>query len=165
MASQSVTRGSDHPQNRTYFLKEVQLVVRDAPMVPAEIAPFVGISYHSSVEVFECFRDLYSLPVECFIALHLNGKNMVTAMTTVSVGSLTRSLVHPREVFRPAIMNGAAGLIFLHNHPSGDPAPSPEDAQITRRLAETGKVIGIRVLDHIVIGDARYFSFADEGML
>ncbi len=86
-------------------------------------------------------------------------------MTTCSSGSMTSSLVHPRDVFRPAIANRTAGLIFIHNPPSGDPAPSDEDLQMTRRLCEVGKVVGIRCLDHIVIGSGRYFSFADEGVI
>ena len=83
----------------------------------------------------------------------------------VSEGSLTRSLVHPREVFRPAIKEAAAGILFVHNHPSGEPEPSREDIQITQRLVEGGRLLGIRVLDHVIIGSCRYFSFADEGML
>jgi len=83
----------------------------------------------------------------------------------VSIGSLGSSLVDPREVFRSAILNGAAGVIFAHNHPSGDPAPSKGDLDITRRLCEVGKLIGIRCLDHIVVGQGRYFSFADQGLI
>lgn len=105
------------------------------------------------------------MPVETFLALHLDGKNRIVGMTTCSIGSMTSSLVHPRDVFRPAIANLTAGLIFIHNHPSGDPEPSQEDIQITQRLSEVGKLIGIRCLDHIVIGQGCYFSFADHGLL
>ena len=105
------------------------------------------------------------MPAEVFLVLHLDSKNRMVGMTTCSIGSMTASLVHPREVFRPAIANLTAGLIFVHNHPSGDPGPSQEDIQITRRLCEVGTLIGIRCLDHIVIGNGTYFSFADEGML
>jgi DNA repair protein RadC len=73
--------------------------------------------------------------------------------------------VHPREVFALAVRESAAAVIFLHNHPSGDPTPSPEDRQLTDRLATAGKLLGIRVLDHVIIGDGRYVSFADEGWL
>ncbi len=83
----------------------------------------------------------------------------------VSEGSLTSSIVHPREVFRPAIQQAAARVLFVHNHPSGDPAPSQEDIQITRRLVQTGEIVGIRALDHVVIGAHKYFSFADQGLL
>ncbi len=86
-------------------------------------------------------------------------------MTTCSIGSMTASLAHPRDIFRPAIANLTAGLIFVHNHPSGDPEPSQADLDITRRLSEVGRVVGIKVLDHVVIGSDRYFSFADEGLI
>ena len=103
--------------------------------------------------------------MESFIALHLDGKNRIVGMTTCSIGSMTASLAHPRDIFRPAIANLTAGLIFIHNHPSGDPDPSREDVEITKRLAEVGRIVGIKVLDHIVIGQGRYFSFADSGLL
>ncbi len=105
------------------------------------------------------------MPVETFLVLHLDGKNRMVGMTTCSIGCMTSSLVHPRDVFRAAIANMTAGLIFIHNHPSGDPAPSEEDIQITKRLCEVGKVVGIRGLDHIIIGKDRYFSFADQGLI
>lgn len=78
---------------------------------------------------------------------------------------MTRAIAHPREVFRPAVIHGAAAVIFVHNHPSGEPEPSMEDRQMTERLVEAGKILGIQVLDHVVIGRWRYFSFADEGRL
>jgi DNA repair protein RadC len=123
-------------------------------------------SFRSSDEVFAYFRPaVEELHKECFWAILLNGKNRIVRILRVSEGCLTRSIVHPREVFRPAIQEAAAGILFVHNHPSGAPEPSQEDIQITRRLVETGKVVGIRVLDHVIIGGYRYFSFADEGML
>jgi DNA repair protein RadC len=79
-------------------------------------------------------------------------------LETVSVGGLASSLVHPREVFKPAIKRSAASVILIHNHPSGDPTPSAEDVNITKRLIESGKLLGIEVLDHIIIGDGRYVS-------
>ena len=153
------------PEINHYTIKEFQLIVRDAPAIPAEIQPFVGIQYRSSLDVYRAFSQLSSMPAETFLVLHLDGKNRMVGMTTTSIGSMTASLVHPREVFRPAIANLTAGLIFLHNHPSGDPGPSTEDIQITKRLCEAGKLIGINCLDHIIVGNGRYFSFADEGML
>jgi DNA repair protein RadC len=160
MASQSLPPPTHH-----YTIKEFQLIVRDAPAIPAEIQPFVGIQYRSSLDVYRAFSELSSMPAETFLVLHLDGKNRMVGMTTCSIGSMTASLVHPREVFRPAIANLTAGLIFVHNHPSGDPAPSQEDIQVTKRLCEVGKLIGIRCLDHVVVGQGRYFSFADEGMI
>ena len=150
---------------QTYSVKEIQLLVKDAPVVPAEIQPFVGIQFRRSSDIFRAFKELASMPVESFLVVHLDGKNRMVGMTTCSMGSMTSSLVHPRDIFRPAIANMTAGLIFIHNHPSGDPEPSKEDLDITRRLCEVGKLVGIKCLDHIVIGSGRYFSFADKGLI
>jgi DNA repair protein RadC len=103
---------------------------------------------------------------EHFVVIMLNQKNKVIGMNTVSVGSLTASVVHPREVWKPAILSNAAAIILAHNHPSGDCQPSKEDRALTARLVEAGKLLGISILDHIVIGgEGKYFSFADEGLL
>ena len=163
MATQSLPQFADSPH--TYSIKEFQLLVRDNPAVPAEILPFVGAPFSSSRDVYQRFQGLAQLPVESFVALHLDGKNRIVGMTTCSIGSMTASLAHPRDIFRPAIANLTAGLIFIHNHPSGDPEPSREDMEITRRLAEVGRVVGIKVLDHLIIGHGRFFSFADSGLL
>jgi DNA repair protein RadC len=101
---------------------------------------------------------------ERFVVLLLNAKNAVMETHTVSIGTLTSSLVHPREVFKPAVQASAAGLILAHNHPSGKSAPSREDRDVTRRIARAGKTMGIEVLDHLVIGDA-YFSFKEHGLI
>jgi DNA repair protein RadC len=94
----------------------------------------------------------------------LDGKSRILRVVRVSEGPLTSSLVYPCEVYRPAIREAAAGVLFVHNHLSGDPAPSQEDIQITRRLIEAGKIVGIRALDHVTIGAHRYFSFVDQGL-
>src|SRR5215510_6479824 len=104
---------------------------------------------------------------EHFVVLMLDQKNKVIGIHTVSIGSLTASIVHPREVFKPAILSNAAAIILAHNHPSGQPQPSQEDRVLTVRLVAAGKLLGISVLDHVIIGDgtSAYFSFADEGLL
>ena len=104
---------------------------------------------------------------EHFIVLLVNRKNEVIGINTVSVGSLIGSVVSPREVFKPAILSNAAAIICAHNHPSGDPKPSPEDHALTERLYHAGKLLDIQVLDHIIIGDGAeaYYSFADNGRL
>ncbi len=102
---------------------------------------------------------------ETFVAILLDAKNKPIKDVLISQGSLTQSLVHPREAFSPALRESAAAVIFGHNHPSGDPAPSPEDVSITRRLAEAGRLLGIDVLDHIIVGANSYVSMADEGVL
>jgi len=118
-------------------------------------------------------RDLYNTvrdacdqaDRECFFAIMLDQRHKILSIELVSMGSLTASLVHPREVFRPAIREGAAAIAFAHNHPSGDPTPSPEDMSLTKRLRDAGDILGIRVVDHVVIGDGRYVSFSDEGLM
>ena len=105
------------------------------------------------------------LKKEVFRLLMLDGKNRVFSDYVVSEGCLTSSIVHPREVYIQAIKNSAASVIFLHNHPSGDPSPSPEDVEITKRLVAAGELLGIKVLDHIIMGDGGYLSFADKGLL
>src|SRR5215469_14826884 len=102
---------------------------------------------------------------EHFVILLLGQKNQVIGIHTVSIGSLTASVVHPRETFKAAILANAAAIICGHQHLSGDPQPSREDRAITQRLVESGKLLGINVLDHVIVGDGRYFSFADEGLL
>ena len=101
---------------------------------------------------------------ENFVVVLLNTKNEVLGFPTVSVGTLSASLVHPREVFKPAIRASAAGVILAHNHPSGRVGPSREDREVTRRLKEASEIIGIEVLDHVILGD-RYFSMKEHGIL
>lgn len=125
-----------------------------------------GQPLHSAAEVFHHFRDsLGREKRELFYVVLLNNKNRKMREVKISEGSLTASLVHPREVYNPVIRESAAGVIFVHNHPSGDPAPSPEDIDITKRLKDVGEVMGVRVLDHVVIGHERYFSFNEKGLL
>ncbi|ETW92387.1 MAG: DNA repair protein RadC [Candidatus Entotheonella factor] len=102
---------------------------------------------------------------EHFVVLLLDRKHQMIGINTVSIGSLTASVVHPREVWKPAILSNAAAIICGHNHLSGDPEPSSEDRAITKRLVDSGKMLGINVLDHVIVGDERHFSFADEGLI
>ena len=110
-------------------------------------------------------QDMIDLKKEMFLCLLLDTKNRVIKKDEVSVGTLTASLVHPRETFKAAIRESAAAVIFIHNHPSGDTKPSQEDILLTRRLVQAGEVLGIQVLDHIIIGDGSHFSFRDNGMI
>ena len=120
--------------------------------------------YTSASQVFDTFSFLRYETKEYFIALHLDGKNRVVCIDMVSTGSLNQSIVHPRELFKTALLSSAAAVILLHNHPTGDPTPSTEDLTITRRLIDAGDMIGIKVLDHIVIGDS-YYSFSERGVI
>ena len=102
---------------------------------------------------------------EHFLALYLNARNVIIHEETVSIGSLNASIVHPREVFRPAITRSAAAVILVHNHPSGDVTPSQEDLNLTSRLVEAGLLLGIEVLDHLIIAENRYLSFRSESYI
>jgi DNA repair protein RadC len=125
-----------------------------------------GKVFSASKDVFVHFHQrLWDRKKECFFILLLDSKNRAIKEERVSEGTLTSSLVHPREAFTPAVRDSAASLILVHNHPSGDPTPSREDEEITRRLVEGGRLLGIGVLDHIIIGQGGYYSFADEGRL
>lgn len=118
----------------------------------------------SSGEVDALLREeMLSSDRERFLALLLNGKNKLLGIEEVSKGSLGASIVHPRELFKAAILANAAAIICAHNHPSGDPTPSAEDRRITERLRRAAEVLGIPILDHVVIGDPSFYSFADNG--
>ena len=95
----------------------------------------------------------------------LDSKNRLIKEVQISEGSLSASIVHPREVFAPVLRESAAAVLFIHNHPSGDPTPSREDIEITKRLKEVGDLMGVRVLDHIIIGNGDFVSLADRGLL
>jgi DNA repair protein RadC len=125
-----------------------------------------GTKITSSRDLFSHYHPtLRDLRHEIFKVVLLDAKHAILRDATVSEGSLTLSIAHPREVFTLAVRESAAAVIFLHNHPSGDPTPSQEDRVLTARLVSAGEVLGIRVLDHLVIGDGRYISFADQGWL
>lgn len=116
-----------------------------------------------AIELFKKF--LYESDREQFIVCCMDTKNQPTSINVVSVGTLNSSLVHPREVFKSAILGNSSSIIVAHNHPSGDPSPSKEDIYITERLKEAGKIVGINILDHIIIGDNRYISFKEKGVI
>jgi DNA repair protein RadC len=124
----------------------------------------VGESFRGSGDVYAHFREHLAAKVtEQFYAVLLDNKHRKLREVVVSQGSLTASIVHPRDVFVPVVKYSAAALIFVHNHPSGDPTPSKEDIEITRRLREVGDIVGVRVLDHVIVGKGRYVSFVDDG--
>lgn len=102
---------------------------------------------------------------ENFIVLYLDARNRLVYKETVSIGTLNANLIHPREVFEPAVRNLAAQIIVVHNHPSGDPEPSEDDLVITKKITEAGRILGIEIMDHIVVAKTSYFSFKKEGKL
>lgn len=109
--------------------------------------------------------DLNHEPQEIVCEIMLNTKNHIVGVMEVTRGTLDSSLVHPREVFRGAILHNAASIILCHNHPSGDSAPSREDMKVTERIKQAGKVLGIDLLDHVIIGNGEYTSIREEGLL
>lgn len=116
----------------------------------------------SASDVFERYRyRLADSPVEVFLAVHLDVKNRVVRDVRVSVGILNGSLIHPREVFAAAVSERAAAIVLVHNHPSGDPSPSPEDREVTERLRSAGGIVGIPVMDHVIIGNSAFYSFRE----
>ncbi|PWI59008.1 RadC family protein [Sulfoacidibacillus thermotolerans] len=108
-------------------------------------------------------EKLRFLRKEHFVTIHLDTKHQILGEEVVSIGSLNASIVHPREIFKTAVKRSAAAIICAHNHPSGDPTPSQEDIEVTRRLAAAGAILGVEVLDHIVIGDKRFISLRERG--
>lgn len=130
-------------------------------------APLVsGVSVRASEDLFRHYYPrMRDLRREVFKIVLLDAKHALIRDATVSEGSLTMSIVHPREVFNLAVRESAAAVVFVHNHPSGDPTPSDEDRVLTDRLVAAGELLGIQVLDHLIIGDGRYTSFADRGWL
>lgn len=150
---------------RTIRLKQIRAVYETLTIkeeLNHYLRPFTR--YTSPEQVFDTFSFLRRETKEYFFAIHLDGKNRICCVDEVSVGSLNQSVVHPREVFKTALLSSAAALILVHNHPTGDPSPSREDIEITRRLKEAGEIIGVKLLDHIIIGDS-YLSFVSQGLL
>ena len=121
--------------------------------------------YLKSEDVWEELKDLRDHKKEHFVILYLDSRNQEIKREIISVGSLNANLVHPREVFEPAVRNLAAQIILAHNHPSGDPEPSEDDLEINRRLVEAGKILGIEVVDHIIIARDGFFGFKDKGLI
>jgi len=115
--------------------------------------------------IYDHCRDIRSSNREHFVAFYLNSRHQILRREVVSIGSLNASIVHPREVFRPAIVLCAAALVLAHNHPSGDTAPSEEDLAITRRLKEAGRLLGIELVDHVIVAESGYTSMRERKLL
>lgn len=125
-----------------------------------------GERFTSAHAVFEHYHErLRDRRKEHFLALLLDNKHRIIREVQISEGSLTASIVHPREVFVPVVRESAAAVLFIHNHPSGDPTPSREDLDLTARLHQAGELMGVRVLDHIIIGSGTFVSLAERGLL
>ena len=121
---------------------------------------------HNPDDVVAILRDeLLQADREKLICLMLNTKNVVIGMDIVSVGSLSASIGHPREIFKAAILKNAAAIILAHNHPSGDPSPSQDDIRLTERISQAGEILGIKLLDHVILGELGSYSFGSAGRL
>ena len=142
------------PRYDIRLVRDGRLALEETPVIrhPEDALPLLA-------------AELSELAYERFIALALSTKNHVVAVLPVSSGSLNASIVHPRDLFQRAILSNCASVILAHNHPSGDPAPSPEDIHLTQKLVEAGNLLDIPILDHIILGYGRYASFKEKGLL
>ena len=137
-------------------------------MVKESSATYQAEPMRSPAEAYRLINQIFeldSMPNEYFVMVCLDTKNKLAGAHVISAGSLNSSIVHPREVFKAEMLNNAAAIILAHNHPSGDPEPSCEDIETTQRLVNAGNILGIKVLDHMVIGDGRYISFKEQGLI
>ena len=141
---------------KIYKLEIKRMMIRETEKVNANSPQAIAREFK---------KDFDSLDREHFKIIHLNTKNDITGIETISIGSLNSSIVHPREVFKSAIIQSSASIICLHNHPSGDTKPSNADIEVTQRLIKAGDILGIKVLDHLIIGEDKYLSMKEEGIL
>lgn len=147
-----------NPKSRYGVPRYRVMLVREGRAIPA--AETIQTSEGAAL----LFRPLFAgLDREQFLICGLDAKHGLIGINVVSIGSLTLAIVHPREVFKPLILMNAGAWLCAHNHPSGDTTPSPEDRVLTKRLREAGDLFGIPLLDHLVLAEERYFSFADQG--
>ena len=145
---------------------QIKAVMELSKRVSATLRNNDRVTIKSPMEVSVLLmEEMRHLRKEVFKIILLNTKNHIIKYLNISVGSLNASIVHPREVFSEAVKVGCSGMLLVHNHPSGDPEPSREDIETTHRLINAGNILGIRVLDHIVIGDGRYISLKEQGMM
>lgn len=141
------------------------LCLRDGRCAYAPRTRWVTLSAPPDVAAFACRHYPPDLDREAFSVILVGARNQLLRLLVVSVGTLTASLVHPREVFKPAIAHGAASLILVHNHPSGDPEPSDDDLALTKRLAKAGQLLGIDILDHVILAGKQFLSLKTRGAL
>ena len=116
-------------------------------------------------DVIKVVGDIRHKKKEHFVALYLDARNQLITTETISIGTLNASIVHPRDVFAPALKHNAASIIIVHNHPSGDPEPSHDDELVTKRIIEAGKILGIEMADHIIVSSSKYVSFKEKGQI
>ncbi len=149
--------------NRTICFKVIRAVYEKLT-IQEGTAEYVTNTISDARAVYALFSFLQQETKENFIVVHLDVKNRILCIDRVSTGTMTGSLVHPREVFKTALLSSAASVLLVHNHPSGDPTPSRDDIAITEKLKGAGELMGIAVLDHVIIGDG-YVSLKEKGYL
>jgi DNA repair protein RadC len=158
-SSETVSKSrQSNPKNPYAVPRYRVMLVRDGRAIPAR-EPF-----RDSAGAFALLRPLFTdLDREHFVICGLDAKHAIIGVNVVSTGTLTHTIVHPREIFKPLILMNAAACLCAHNHPSGDPTPSQEDVLLTNRVRSAATLLGITLLDHLVLGEERYYSFADQG--
>ena len=144
-------------------------------IVKCELVKEKSLNYQTENSCIKSPQDVYKVSTdvlklqnaseEYFYIAMLDTKNKINGIAQISHGSLNSTIVHPREVFKLAVLANASGIVFIHNHPSGDPTPSREDIETTSRLIQSGDILGIKVLDHIIVGDGRYASLKEQGLI
>lgn len=176
LTDQLIEQGLNNVSGMSEFELSVLLGLNESQsfhlMSVFELAKRMGFIRNSSEETIirtpsdasKLTMDMQNLEKEHFVVLYLDTKNKVIGKETISIGSLDSAIVHPREVYKQAIRRGARSIVGVHNHPSGDPTPSPEDIALTGRLIEAGKIVGIDFLDHIIIGRGSYRSLKEQGL-
>ena len=142
-------------EQRTKLLQALSVLEKENPITRVS----------SPKDIYGTIRKYGKKKQEHFIVICLNGAHQVIKVKVITIGVLNRCLVHPREVFRPAIINNSASIIIAHNHPSGNIEPSKEDDQITKTLKEAGTILGIAVLDHLIVSETKFYSYLEEGKL
>ena len=161
-------RGIDMAKSKAIPQTVSSINIYKLKMVKEESVEYGSTKIQMPQDIAALARDvleMHEMAEENFIIVCLNTKNKIAGIHTISVGTLNEAIVHPREVFKAALLNNASAILLIHNHPSGDPEPSREDIETTHRLANAGDILGVKVFDHVIIGDNRYKSLKEEGMM
>lgn len=161
MKKKSGRKGQEKKQTFSYIPRVKTMLIREGKLS----VPTRRKEIKSPTDAYPFLKHLERQDREHFVVLHLNSRNQVIAIETASIGSLNNGILHPREVFKGAILNNAAAIIIAHNHPSGSTNPSKEDKWMSKRLKEAGEILGIEVLDHLIIGEGCFLSLKDKGVL
>lgn len=150
---------------RCLRVRQIRPVFEDVKVNGNDKKLFNGISLMNSHDLYDMFSYLSKETKEHFIVVHLDMRNRIVCIDTVSIGSMSSSVVHPREVFKSVLLSSAATIAIIHNHPSGEPDPSSDDIDITKQLKKAGDILGIPVIDHVIIGNGSYVSLFEKGLI